>query len=158
MSQSFADRTLPRPLLIGAGLVVAVAVAATGFSSLTGLGRTTAESTVTDVAVAETVEFTVRDRPDGRLAFRDARDGRVLHVVDLNAEGFLRAVMHGLGQDRLAQGAGPDAPFRLTRWGDGRLWLLDTATGNRVALEAFGRDNAGAFARLFTPSAERTTP
>ena len=36
----------------------------------------------------------------------------------------------------------------LTRWADGRLTLNDPSTGHVVALEAFGPDNARAFARL----------
>jgi hypothetical protein len=35
-------------------------------------------------------------------------------------------------------------------WNDGRLTLDDPVSGRRLDLEAFGRDNAGAYAALLT--------
>jgi putative photosynthetic complex assembly protein len=43
---------------------------------------------------------------------------------------------------------GPDLPFRLTHWSDGRLTLEDAATGRRIELESFGPTNMQAFASL----------
>jgi hypothetical protein len=37
----------------------------------------------------------------------------------------------------------------LTRWSDGTVSLEDAATRRRVNLDAFGPDNARAFAQLF---------
>jgi hypothetical protein len=45
-----------------------------------------------------------------------------------------------------------NAPYRLILWEDGRLSLSDTATGQRYYLNAFGIDNARAFAALFRKS------
>ena len=63
-------------------------------------------------------------------------------------DGFLRGTLRGLAQARQRDGLGPERPFSLTRYDDGRLALADEATGRRVPLEAFGPTNAGAFARL----------
>jgi putative photosynthetic complex assembly protein len=57
-------------------------------------------------------------------------------------------------RDRKRRGLGPEVPFRLTAHADGRLTLVDPATGRLVALEAFGADNAGAFAKLLVASRE----
>ena len=53
-----------------------------------------------------------------------------------------------LAQARLREGLSRNPPFRLTRWDNGTLTLDDVASGRRINLEAFGRDNAVAFARL----------
>ncbi|PPD19905.1 MAG: photosynthetic complex assembly protein, partial [Methylocystis sp.] len=47
-------------------------------------------------------------------------------------------------------GLDASTPFALTRWSDGTVSLEDSATGRRVNLDAFGPDNARAFAQLFT--------
>ena len=41
-----------------------------------------------------------------------------------------------------------EAPYRLIRWESGQVSLSDTATGERIYLEAFGKDNVAAFAVL----------
>ena len=49
---------------------------------------------------------------------------------------------------------GPQPPFRLSRHANGQLMLTDTSSGKRIALEAFGSANVGAFARLMTAGAK----
>ena len=61
--------------------------------------------------------------------------------------------MRGLVRDRKRQDLGAEAPFRLTRWADGRLSLQDEATGRSIDLGAFGPTNAAVFAHLMTGSA-----
>ena len=48
------------------------------------------------------------------------------------------------------------APFRLTRYADGRLALDDPSTGAHVELRAFGPTNEAAFARLLPAGAPTT--
>jgi putative photosynthetic complex assembly protein len=52
------------------------------------------------------------------------------------------------GRERRLRRLFADPPFVLSSHADGRLTLADPATGRSVNLEAFGPDNAGAFARL----------
>ena len=47
-----------------------------------------------------------------------------------------------------AQGLGAEPAFELIARADGRLTLIDPATGDRVDLESFGPTNAAVFARL----------
>ena len=46
-------------------------------------------------------------------------------------------------------------PFELIARADGRLTLLDPATGNRIDLESFGKDNVIEFAVLLKPQGAR---
>ena len=76
--------------------------------------------------------------------------------------GFLRGALRVMARERRMRGLGGEAPFELVGRADGRLTLLDPATGQRIDLEAFGPTNAGAFAALLrgtSPSEpSRSTP
>jgi putative photosynthetic complex assembly protein len=60
-------------------------------------------------------------------------------------------------RDRKKLALGPEMPFRLTLWHDGRLVLDDPATGRHVDLRAFGTTNRNAFARLLPRSDDLET-
>ena len=79
----------------------------------------------------------------------DAADGRQLYKVEPGTNGFIRATMRGLARERMRAGIGAEAPFKLTRWSNGTLSLLDETSGRRIDLDAFGPANAGAFAQFF---------
>jgi len=86
------------------------------------------------------------DRADGAVLALDA-DG---HTVDVfqGEQGFLRGTLRGFVRTRHLDGLGPEQPFRLTRWSDGRLTLDDDATKQHVELMAFGPTNSAVFAPL----------
>jgi putative photosynthetic complex assembly protein len=88
------------------------------------------------------------DRADGAVVVSDARTGRQIDVVEPGTEGFVRGAMRGLVRQRRIAEIGPDMPFRLSTWPDGRITLQDTANNNTMELHAFGRTNAEAFLRL----------
>ncbi len=92
--------------------------------------------------------ITVADRGDGAVVIRDAAGGHVVLVLPPGEDGFMRGTLRGLARDRRLRNLGPEAPFRLTAWSDGRMTLDDTATGRRLDLLAFGQTNAEAFMRL----------
>lgn len=94
------------------------------------------------------------DRPGGVVAVVDAQSGEVLERAAPGEDGFLRATVRGLAQQRLREGSGPGVPFTLSGRADGRLLLEDPVTGRRVDLTAFGPTNAAVFARLLTAQRE----
>lgn len=96
-----------------------------------------------------TADLVVQDRDDGSVVVLRADGRTVVDVLPPASNGFLRVVLGGLVQERRREGMGaPSIPFRVTRWSDGRLTIDDAATGRLIELDAFGPDNAGAFARL----------
>jgi putative photosynthetic complex assembly protein len=103
---------------------------------------------VTGAQPAATRDLRFADRADGAVVVTDARTGRQIEVVEPGTEGFVRGAMRGLVRQRRIADIGPDLPFRLSTWHDGRITLQDTATGNTMELHAFGRTNAEAFLRL----------
>ncbi len=63
-------------------------------------------------------------------------------------QGFLRGSLRALNRERKRSGMNPDLPFQLTGHVDGRITLLDTATGQRLSLESFGPTNSAVFSQL----------
>ncbi|HEY8125524.1 MAG TPA: photosynthetic complex assembly protein PuhC [Methylocystis sp.] len=137
---------VPRPILRGAGLLIVFALLATGLARFTGVGAVhmPAQNSV------ESLALLFEDRNDGSIIVRDASDGALFYTVQPGAYGFIRSTMRGLARERRRSGLDASTPFALTRWSDGTVSLEDSATGRRVNLDAFGPDNARAFAQLFT--------
>lgn len=119
---------------------------------------------VVAVAAAKLAGFDPREPIDSELLvscdlrFEDAGTGTV-HVytwpddalVTTLAPGegsFIRGVLRSFARDRRSRDLDGARPFRLAQYADGTLSIEDTATGTLVSLQAFGPDNAGAFASL----------
>ena len=142
MAAAASGPSFPRPVLIGAGALLAFTVVIAATARFTGVA--------TPIPVARLVaerSLRFQDEPGGGVAVTDAATGRLVTTITGQA-GFLRATMRGLAQQREREGLGEATPFRLTAWSDQRLTLDDPATGRHVELEAFGETNEAAFARL----------
>lgn len=143
MSRIPAVETFPRAPLIGAAALIAFTIATVALVRFTGIGTIEEPSSV---VVARDLHFV--DRDDGGVGILDAGNDQAIEVIAPGTNGFMRSTLRGLARERKRQSVGPEAPFRLTAWADGRLTLEDPATGRRIGLEAFGQTNAQAFARL----------
>jgi putative photosynthetic complex assembly protein len=62
--------------------------------------------------------------------------------------GFVRATMRRLAKARAASAIGAERPFRLVRWENGALSLIDPATGKEAEIYGYGADHVRAFAEL----------
>lgn len=89
----------------------------------------------------------VRDTAGG-VRVTDAGTGVLVADLDPLAAGFIAGVDRALARERMKHGLDGDLPVRVVRWEDGRLSLIDPATGWRAELQGFGPDNLEAFARL----------
>ena len=135
--------SFPRGALVGAGGLVALALAMAISGRLNG-----PEKSVEPTPAVMQRDLSFDDRADGTLAVTDTDSHALVSVIGHGQDNFVRATMRGLAQQRIRDGLGPQMPFRLTRWADGRLTLLDPDTRRSVELEAFGETNETAFARL----------
>jgi putative photosynthetic complex assembly protein len=149
MSAKPVSTSFPRGALFGAAALMALAIVASGGARLTGFGT----SHVPYGMPVESRDLRFADRSDGAVVISEAETGRVVDVASPGTNGFLRSTMRGLARDRKRRDLGTEAPFRLTRWADGRLSLQDEATGRSIDLGAFGPTNAAVFAHLMTGSA-----
>ncbi|MGA9027920.1 MAG: photosynthetic complex assembly protein PuhC [Steroidobacteraceae bacterium] len=139
---------LPRGLLIGAGVLVGMALLLVITARLSGYQP--AKPPPSSIVQREELRF--EDHPDGAVAIYLSRENRLVDTLLPGTNGFVRGVLRGLARERRADHVGSDAPFRLTRWADGRLSLDDPSTGRHVDLEVFGPTNAGAFADILIAS------
>jgi putative photosynthetic complex assembly protein len=150
MSAQLSDPTLPRGLLIGAGVLVVSSLLVVAAARLTGYKPDTPPPST----VVASSELRFEDRPDGAVLIYNQADDRLVDTLKPGTNGFVRGVLRGLVRERRADHVGAVPPFRLTRWADGRLSLDDPSTGRHVDLEVFGPTNAGAFADILTASGQ----
>ena len=100
-----------------------------------------------DEAAVAVRELRFEDRPDGSVVVIDASNKTVIHTM-IGENGFFRGALRGLARERRRNGLGSEQPFQLIGRADGRLTLVDPATGQRIDLESFGPTNAAVFARF----------
>jgi putative photosynthetic complex assembly protein len=147
---SNAANGLPRGAVLGAGsMVLVVLLLVIGFR-IAGLSPAKPEPS----AVVASYELRFEDRGDGAVLIYSEPADRLVHTLPPGTNGFVRGVLRGLARERRAEQIGPTAPFKLTRWADGRLSLDDPSTSRHVDLEVFGPTNAGAFAAIFDAIAQ----
>jgi putative photosynthetic complex assembly protein len=138
-----ATPVFPRWLLLGAGGLIG------GTLVLASLGHDVpVDPAKTGIRPVATRDLRFADRPDGAVVVSDARSGTHVLVLPPGQEGFVRGAMRGLVRERKREAIGTAAPFRLSAWPNGRVTLEDTATGQIIELQAFGRSNAETFVRL----------
>lgn len=138
-------RAFPSGPLVACAALITVAIGAAALGDWRGISSAVPRSAP---LVSRPIQFV--DQPDGAIRALDATTRQEIMIIAPGTNGFLRATLHGLARERRREGFGPQPPFQLTAWRDGRLTLTDSTTGRRIELESFGQDNEAAFARLLT--------
>ena len=128
-------------VLVGVVLLVA-------YSVQSGKSETQVDASV----IAKKTLF-FRDLPDGSVGVISASSGKMIAQVEGQA-GFVRGILRALARERRIQQITSDDAFELMSRSDGRLTLVDQATGNRIDLESFGRDNAAQFAAFLNSAGQ----
>lgn len=139
-----ATNVLPRRVLLSIGLVLLATLIAVAAVRISGTNIS-----VPDEAAVAVRELRFEDRPDGSVVVIDATTKSVIHTMT-GENGFFRGALRGLARERRRAGLGSEQPFQLIARADGRLTLVDPATGQRIDLESFGPTNAAVFARFMT--------
>ncbi len=134
---------VPRVLLVSVGILIGLTLLIVGLSRITGIGK----AAMPDAGALSQRSLRYEDVADGSIKVRDAQNGQLISVIGPGTNGFLRSTLRGLAKERKRRGIGPDMPFELIGRSNGRLTLLDPATGRRIDLESFGPTNAEVFAR-----------
>ena len=146
MAKPYRPIAFTRPVLAGffAVISIAIAVAAAGRMNPTSSGPTG------PILISRDLRF--EDGADGSVIIREAGQERPIQILT-GEQGFLRGTMRGLVRYRKAEGLGPEMPFRLTAWANGRLTIDDLATSRQLDLSAFGPMNTEVFGKLLTAQA-----
>ena len=146
MAQAPARGFAPKlPALAAAGMVVAALVAVSA-------ARLGGYSPVQELAAAEVLQSRlVSFQPDANgVAVIDATTGQT--ITHTSAEGFVPGVLRGLNRMRQIGQADTAAAYRLEHLSNGQLLLIDTASGIKLDLAAYGRDNAALMATFLSPT------
>jgi putative photosynthetic complex assembly protein len=140
---------IPKPLALIA--VSGLAALILFVADYVNTGKLTRE---VDAQAVMTKQLRFEDRSDGSIAVVSAADGQVVKVIEGEA-GFVRGILRAMARERRIKGVDQAIPFDLIARADGRLTLIDPATGNRIDLESFGKDNVIEFAVLLKPQGAR---
>jgi len=140
----WATNRFPRWILLSTATLLVFATAAVMFGQETGIG-VVREEVSRPLAIRD---ITITRAPGDVVMVTDATTGAVIAAYQADEGGFVRGSLRAFDRMRDVAAAPKDAPYRLIRWESGRVSLSDTATGERIYLDAFGRDNAAAFAAL----------
>ena len=145
-----ATNRFPRWILLSTAMLLVFVTAAVMFGQETGIGVVRQEAG-RPIAIRD---ITITRAPDDRVVVTDISTGAVIAAYPADEGGFVRGSLRAFERMRDVAAAPKDAPYRLIRWETGRVSLSDTATGERIYLDAFGRDNAAAFAALLGTQGE----
>lgn len=134
----------PQTPLLAAGLAIAITIGGVALLQRAGVDPmrpTGAPQISRDLLFADTA--------NGAIRISDAKTGSVVAELEPGQGGFVRATLRGFARERrMAAAPGPESPFRLTAWTDGRLTLEDPATGRFVDLGAFGPSQVESFTTI----------
>lgn len=147
MVLSFKNSAL---LATAAALAILSLVIATNF-----IGTQKADLTLERAAVVKR-PLIFRDGPNGAIEVYDQGAKAPFIVLPREGNTFMASAVRLMGQTRQQRTkAGPDTPFILTLWTDGKMSFSDPATGDTLELAAYGPTNAQTFAQLL-PAASQT--
>ncbi len=151
MVDHHAQNKVPRGFIIGAGILILFALAATLFSRTADVGRVAMPPA--EVVESQSIRFVARG--GGSYDVHEQTTGRVIASLEAGEGGFVLGALRGLNRNRMRQGVDYEAPYEIIRWSDGRLTLVDRAADQTIEADAFGPTNAESLARLL--DAARTT-
>jgi len=146
--QAPTQRSPSRTPLLAAGLLIAATVALSTYSPFGSFPRHEA------TPLSER-QLHFADRADGAVVITDAVTGARVAVVAPGEGGFVRGTLRGLARARFVAGIGPEVPFRLVGWSDGRLTFEDPATSTKMEMAAFGQTNAETFLRFLSTTEDQ---
>lgn len=111
-------------------------------------------------AVIAERQLTFTDESNGGIRVMDATTHTLAASLPPNSNGFLRGALRALTRGRSSAGIGQTVPFRLVRYADGRLVLIDPTTKRSVTVTSFGTTQVESFDRLLRPmpSSAAVTP
>ena len=132
------------PLYAALGFV-AFAFAAVLFGRITDIGTVRVE--IGEVVEVRDILLT-KEFEANLVKVSDFATGDELAAYAENEGGFVRGAFRGLNRIRTVANVPETQPYRLIRWSSGAVSLSDTGTGERLYLDAYGRDNVAAFAQF----------
>ncbi len=143
---------VPKPALVMAAALIVVVFLLCISARIFGFGAFAERQSV---VLAER-QLTFADESNGGIRVVDATTQALAASLPPGTNGFLRGALRALTRGRSSAGIGQTVPFRLVRYADGRLVLIDPTTKRSVTITSFGSTQIEAFDRLLRPMANST--
>lgn len=140
-SDSMVPRTMVRAMVVLVLATLAIVV----------IARVTdrpLSSTVPESRVQAEVSLILEADPASGAATVYRSSGHELASYQADEGGFIAGITRVIARERTKHRVALDGPVTLQAYENGRMAILDPATGWRADLMGFGADNAEAFARL----------
>ncbi|RVT81979.1 photosynthetic complex assembly protein [Rhodobacteraceae bacterium CCMM004] len=125
---------IPRKLILACATIALAALTMVGFAALTD--RPTVGQPHSAAVLAQR---SLVLSGDGSAVTITTPEGQVIHDTENGA--FIAVVIDGLERARTVHRTPGNPPVTLTRFANGRLQLVDSATGWSTELASFGADN-----------------
>lgn len=136
--------TVPKPALIMAGTLIVFVIILAASARIFGFGAF--RESASTVLVQRDLHFA--DAANGGIVVTDATTNTQSALLEPGTNGFLRGALRALTRERALAGIGKAQPFRLVRYTDGRLVLLDPATSHHITITSFGPTQVESFDKL----------
>lgn len=143
------DIRFPKVPLLGVMAFICASVIVVGAARLSGMPASPGFS---GTAAVESRSLRFEDAEDGSVLVYDDQTNTIIAVAEPGTNGFLRGALRALNRARKRSEASFAEPFRLERWSNGQLILIDTHDGITIDLKAFGPTNAAVFETFLKPS------
>lgn len=151
MAQSASPSHVPPlPLALSFGVAL-LALALVAGAKLAGF---TPQQDMASSAVLQSRLLSFQSDSQGEIAVIDAETGETISKA--GKEGFIPGVLRGLNRLRRTNEALPTDAYRLERLNNGELMLVDTTTGVRLELNAYGHSNARIFEAFLPPTGDKS--
>lgn len=142
----------PLPLALSFGMALLALVLVAG-ARVAGYSP---EQTLPGATVVDSRILRFEQAGDGRVTVIDGATGQAITSTAPGAEGFLKGALRGLSRIRMSDEASPTAAYELQRLSNGQLLLIDTASGIKLDLNAYGRGNAAVFAQFLETTGDKS--
>ncbi len=142
----------PLPLALSFGMALLALMLVAG-ARLTGVSP---EQTLPGATVVESRVLRFQQGSDGLITVLDGATGQAIAATAPGAEGFLKGALRGLSRIRMADETSFGAAYRLELLSNGQLMLIDTASGVKLDLNAYGRGNAAVFAEFLETTGDKS--
>jgi putative photosynthetic complex assembly protein len=133
----------PQKAMLGIATALALTIAAIASAKLSGFQP---ESSLPKQVPERVRSISFENATSGTVVVNDAQSGEQLKRFASDEGAFVRATLGALVNDRKRRGITATGNFRLEVHTGKQLFLIDEASGKVISLNAFGPDNAAAFA------------
>lgn len=138
------NMVISRRARIAAAMMALIALGVAAIGSFTGYRVMRVE---TPPIIAERT-LTFQEFEDGRVTVRNAADGALVATLAEEESGFVRNVLRGFSHTRRMRAVDASEPYRILRFDQRRMAMIDVATGQRYSLHGHGQRTMAAFQAL----------